>query len=44
VETDDRDINFNRHFFGFTQLYYPEAANLVAAEYVIQKPLYLNTR
>jgi hypothetical protein len=32
VETDDGDINFDRHFFGFTQLYYPKAASPVTAE------------
>jgi hypothetical protein len=32
IETDDGDINFDRHFFGFTQLYYPEAASPVTAE------------
>jgi len=32
VETDHGDINFDRHFFGFTQLYYPDLARPIDAE------------
>lgn len=32
IETDNGDINFDRHFFGFTQLYYPDPAHPVDAE------------
>lgn len=32
VEIDDTDINFDRHFFGFTQLYATEAGKAVIAE------------
>jgi protein SERAC1 len=32
VETDNGDVNFDRHFFGFTQLYYPDPARPVDIE------------
>jgi hypothetical protein len=32
VEMDDTDINFDRHFFGFTQLYAAEPEKAVVAE------------
>jgi hypothetical protein len=32
VEMDDTDINFDRHFFGFTQLYATEPGKEVVAE------------
>lgn len=32
VETDHGDITFDRHFFGFTQLYYPDLARPIDAE------------
>ena len=32
VEMDDMDINFDRHFFGFTQLYATEPEKAVIAE------------
>ena len=32
VEIDDTDINFDRHFFGFTQLYATEPGKAVIAE------------
>ena len=32
VEMDDTDINFDRHFFGFTQLYTPEPGAPISAE------------
>jgi hypothetical protein len=32
VEMDDADINFDRHFFGFTQLYATEPGKAVIAE------------
>jgi hypothetical protein len=32
VEMDDTDINFDRHFFGFTQLYATEPGKVVIAE------------
>jgi protein SERAC1 len=32
IETDDGDINFDRHFFGLTQLYYPDPAHPVEVE------------
>lgn len=34
VEMGDVDINFDQHFFGFTQLYTPKADKSVTAEYV----------
>jgi hypothetical protein len=34
VEMGDADINFDRHFFGFTQLYTPKPDKPVTAEYV----------
>lgn len=34
VEMGDVDINFDQHFFGFTQLYTPKADKPVNAEYV----------
>jgi hypothetical protein len=34
VEMDNVDINFDQHFFGFTQLYTPKADKPVTAEYV----------
>jgi protein SERAC1 len=36
VETDHGDINFDRHFFGFTQLYYPDLACPIDAEQVLR--------
>jgi hypothetical protein len=33
VEMGDEDINFDRHFFGFTQLYSTAPGQPVAAEY-----------
>jgi hypothetical protein len=33
VEMGDADINFDRHFFGFTQLYPTAAGHSVTAEY-----------
>jgi hypothetical protein len=33
MEMDDVDINFDQHFFGFTQLYTPKAVASVTAEY-----------
>jgi hypothetical protein len=36
VETDHGDINFDRHFFGFTQLYYPDLARPINVEQVLQ--------
>ena len=33
VEMGDMDINFDKHFFGFTQLYTPKADSQVTAEY-----------
>jgi protein SERAC1 len=35
VEMGDTDINFDQHFFGFTQLYMPKIDSPVAAEYVV---------
>lgn len=32
---DDTDINFDRNFFGFTQLYAPKPGSPISAEYVI---------
>jgi hypothetical protein len=32
IETGDGDINFNRHFFSFTQLYYLDLARPVGVE------------
>jgi hypothetical protein len=37
VEMDDADINFDRHFFGFTQLYATKPGKAVIAEYVYPK-------
>jgi hypothetical protein len=34
VEMGDTDINFDRHFFGFTQLYTPKPDMPVTAEYI----------
>lgn len=34
VEMGDVDINFDQHFFGFTQLYTPKEDKAVTAEYV----------
>ena len=34
MEMGDTDINFNQHFFGFTQLYMPQPDAPVTAEYV----------
>ncbi|PMD58736.1 uncharacterized protein K444DRAFT_415699 [Hyaloscypha bicolor E] len=34
VETDHGDINFDRHFFGFTQLYYPDLACPIDADVI----------
>jgi hypothetical protein len=34
VEMGDVDINFDQHFFGFTQLYMPKTDAPVTAEYV----------
>jgi hypothetical protein len=34
VEMGDEDINFDCHFFGFTQMYTPKADAPVTAEYV----------
>lgn len=33
MEMGDTDINFDQHFFGFTQLYTPQAGVPVVAEY-----------
>ena len=33
VDMDDVDINFDKHFFGFTQLYTPKGDQPVTAEY-----------
>lgn len=35
VEMGDTDIDFDRHFFGFTQLYMPKPDSTVTAEWVI---------
>jgi hypothetical protein len=35
VEMGDTDINFDQHFFGFTQLYIPEPDSPVTAEYML---------
>lgn len=35
VEMDETDISFDRHFFGFTQLYTPAPGEPITAEYVI---------
>jgi hypothetical protein len=32
LETDYGDINFDRHFFGFTQLYHPDPARQIDVE------------
>jgi hypothetical protein len=34
VEVGDTDINFDQHFFGFTQLYTPTADSSVTSEYI----------
>ncbi|CEJ62911.1 hypothetical protein PMG11_11396 [Penicillium brasilianum] len=34
VEIGDNDINFNYHFFGFTQLYAPDASEPVVADII----------
>lgn len=34
VEIDDADITFDRHFFGFTQLYAPKPNVPITAKYV----------
>ncbi|KAF2802308.1 uncharacterized protein BDZ99DRAFT_401890 [Mytilinidion resinicola] len=34
VETGDEDINFDQHFFGFTQLYTPKADSPVTADII----------
>jgi hypothetical protein len=35
LEMGDTDISFDRHFFGFTQLYTPKPDALVTAEWVL---------
>jgi hypothetical protein len=32
IETKDGDVTFDRHFFGFTQLYHPDPAQPINAE------------
>ena len=32
IEMGDDDINFDRHFFGFTQLYTPDSCKPISAE------------
>ena len=39
VEMGDTDINFDQHFFGFTQLYTPQSGSSVTAEYVVVFPV-----
>ena len=39
MEMGDMDINFDQHFFGFTQLYTPEPDAPVVAEYVFCRSL-----
>jgi hypothetical protein len=41
VEVGDNDINFDCHFFGFTQLYAPDDNERVVAEYGLCLYLYL---
>ena len=36
MEMGDTDINFDQHFFGFTQLYTPTSDAPVAAEYALR--------
>jgi protein SERAC1 len=38
VEIGDEDINFDRHFFGFTQLYPTAPGEPVTAEYGLNPP------
>ena len=35
MEMGDMDVNFDQHFFGFTQLYTPASDTPVVAEYVL---------
>lgn len=35
VEMGDTDVGFDRHFFGFTQMYTPEPKEPIIAEYVV---------
>ena len=35
MEMGDTDVNFDQHFFGFTQLYTPASDTPVVAEYVL---------
>ena len=39
VEMGGTDINFDQHFFGFTQLYTPKSGSSVTAEYVVVFPV-----
>lgn len=35
VEMGDTDVSFDRHFFGFTQMYTPKPEEPIIAEYVV---------
>ena len=39
VEMGDTDINFDRHFFGFTQLYTPQSGSPINAECIVVFPV-----
>lgn len=39
MEMGDTDINFDQHFFGFTQLYTPQSGSSATAEYVVVLPV-----